>query len=324
MRRSFAVDAVLAYFPRLERRAVVERLRQSTYVSLAHQYLYFEVPKAACSAMKELVSRIENCPLRPDVNFTSGDTHTRRDMIIHDRDRLTIPSLVDLDSNLQREVLESPDFLRLLIVRNPYSRLVSTWRSKVIVCEPGFEHIYRRVHGKLPGVSNKNYLSFAEFVNYIEHTDDFDICNPHWRRQISHSFFPSMNFNFIGKTEKVGEALARLQRQVGSQFSLAPSATTNSSPVLTDPMLGAALADRIFNLYRTDFETFGYDRNSWPEQAPASSMPVETVLDEIVERNLIIGALYEEIGRLRANQPAILSRAVRQFRNGVRRLLAIS
>ena len=301
----------------------MQRLRYSTFVSLAHRYLYFEVPKAACSAMKELISRIENCPPAGDLTSLM-DNHTRRDMMIHDRDRIAVPSLVDLDSNLQREVLESPEFLRLLVVRNPYARLVSTWRSKVIVCEPGFEHIYSALRGSLPDVSGKEYVSFSEFVDYIEQTGDLDHCNPHWRRQIPHAFFPSMNFNFIVKTENMGEVLARLQQQVGSAAPLALSATTNSSPVLTDPRFDAALAARIFDLYRDDFEQLGYDRDSWPKQARSPAPVAETVLDEIVERNLIISALYDEVCRLRASQHGRVARSVRRLGNRVVRMLPLS
>lgn len=320
---SFAVEAVLAHHPKLERHAVAERLRLSTYISLAHRYLYFEVPKAACSAMKELIARIENCwPLAAP--FPLGDAHTRRDMVIHERDRIAVPSLVDLDSNLQREVLESPEFLRLLVVRNPYTRLVSTWRSKVIVCEPGFEHIYRSIHGDLPALSNKKYVSFSEFVDYIAQTDDLDHCNPHWRRQIPHAFFPAMNFNFIGRTENLSEVLVRVQQQVGSPAPLELPATTNSSPVLTDPRFDAALAARIFDLYQDDFELLGYDRDSWPQQARGPELVAETVLDEIVERNLIIGALYDEVCRLRASQHGLVARSVRRLGNRVVRMLPLS
>ena len=143
---SYAVKTVLQHFPRFEPGYIATRLRSSTYVSLSHRYLYFEVPKAACTSLKYLISRLENCPpmLESDSlrhSVLHSDDVARRDDIIHIRDRFPVASLMDLDSENQREVLESSDFLRFAVVRNPYARLVSAWRNKVLVCHPGFEDV---------------------------------------------------------------------------------------------------------------------------------------------------------------------------------------
>src|SRR5437773_10536584 len=133
MRYSYALERILDHFPGLKPGDVIFRLRQSTFVSLPKRYMYFEIPKAGCTQMKELLRRIEGAA--PMNLFTNGDWQTRRAMFIHSRSNIPLPSLVDLDDASQKEVFESPDFLRMTVVRNPYARLASAWRNNVLLCE---------------------------------------------------------------------------------------------------------------------------------------------------------------------------------------------
>src|SRR5207253_3631085 len=87
-----------------------------------------------CTQMIELLRAVENAP--PLKVFVDGQQETRRDQFIHARQNVPLPSLAHLDDKIQREVLESPDFIRITVVRNPYARLVSAWRNKVFLCEP--------------------------------------------------------------------------------------------------------------------------------------------------------------------------------------------
>jgi hypothetical protein len=293
---TFAINAVRKHFPRLEGDEIAERLRLSTYVSLRHRYLYFEMPKAACSTLKDLILRAESCPDIPTDAYIAGK-ETRRDMGIHLREALTIPSLVDLDDETQRDVLESPSYFRLLVVRNPYARLVSAWRNKILVCEPGFEYIHERISGGVPPSHKKSLISFDAFIRFVTE-EDLDTCNPHWRRQVSHSFFPAMNFSCIGQTEKLQDALSALQRHAGSGVGL-QTRTINASGFQKDPAITAELADKIYDLYRLDFETFGYDRDSWRGGKSAAAVSEETFYDEVIERNIVISNLYDEIDRLK-------------------------
>ena len=300
---SYAVTTVLQHFRKLDPVYIATLLRGSTYVSLRHRYLYFAVPKNACSALKYLVFHLENCPAMPAYEalpdfVRQADAFARRDDVIHIREHFPVASLTDLDNESQREVLESPEFLRFAVVRNPYTRLVSAWRSKVLVCDPGFEDVYKKLRGSLPGISNKSLISFEEFVEFIERFEDLDLCNPHWRRQTAQLLHPAISFNFIGTTEKIGEVLDRLQRHIGTDtpLQLSPS---NASGSRKDPLFTADLADRVYSLYRRDFDAFGYERISWPQGASDSTVPEDVFHDEIVERNLVISSLYADLNRLR-------------------------
>jgi hypothetical protein len=299
----YAVGRILDHFPDLKTDDVICRLRQSTFVSVPKRYMYFEVPKAACTQMKALLRTIEDAP--PIKLFADGKTwETRREMFVHARSNVPLPSLLDLDDRTQREVFEAPDFLRMTVVRNPYTRLVSAWRGKVLLCEPTGRRAYLQVKGHLPGIHEDSLISFGEFVEYVEKKCDLRACDPHWRRQVDYTFFPAMNFSCVARLEQLQEGLRVLEQHLRLSESLVAAGKNASLPV------GIAsyteeLADKVYSLYRADFEELRYDRNTWaacrqdPSQQPRyGSISEERLRDEIIERNLIILGLYEERERL--------------------------
>jgi hypothetical protein len=277
--------------------------------------MYFAVPKAACTQMKELLRTVESAP--PVRLFADGARQTRRDMFIHARSNVPLPSLADLDDRAQREVLEAPDFLRMTVVRNPYTRLVSAWRNKIFLCEPQTIHLYLQIKGGLPGVHEKSLVSFEEFVEYLESKCDLSTCDAHWRWQINHTFLRAMRFSLIVKVEQMTDGLRQFQQHLGLSDYLPANGRNASVPFGSSPY-SKELADRVYSLYRRDFEVLGYDRNTWPagrengsEQLGKACVTEERLCDEIIERNLIIADLYEERERLQAQLNAQLRRLSR-------------
>jgi hypothetical protein len=303
MKRPYAVERVLGHFPHLKPEYVVRRLRQSTFVSLDKRYMYVEVPKAACTQMKELLRTVEGAP--PISVFAGGARETRRDMFVHSRSNVPLPSLAELDDKTQREILEASDFLRMTVVRNPYTRLTSAWRNKIRLCEPATRDVYTHIKGRLPDFRKKSVVSFPEFVEYLASECDLRACDGHWRRQVDHTFFPALNFSLVARVERFGEGLRAFELHLG--LSQLPVAAERNVSVVYDAPYTKELADRVYSLYRSDFQVLGYDRNSWLASKTNGGtlsrnavVPEETFDDEIIERNLIIASLYEERDHLQA------------------------
>jgi hypothetical protein len=302
MKYSYAVSRILDHFPGLKAEDVTWRLRQSTFVSISKRYMYFEVLKAASTQIIDLLRTVENAP--PIKLFLNGQRETRRDQFIHGRQNVPLPSLAHLDDRVQREVFESPDFLRITVVRNPYTRLLSAWTNKVFLCEPQGLDVYLQIRGSMPGFCEKSLISFEEFVGYLECMSDLSTCDPHWRRQVDHTFFPALNFSCVGRVEHLEDGLRPLAQHLGLSKPLVPNGKNESLRVTSDSY-NADLARRVHSLYRTDFEVLGYDCNSWPASRQNANtgngnvrIPEEKVVDEIIERNLIIARLYDERERL--------------------------
>jgi hypothetical protein len=267
--------------------------------------LYFEVPKAACTQMKVLLRLQEGAPA---IKLFAGNLpETRREMFVHARENVPLPSLVDVDDATQKDVLESSDFLRLTIVRNPYTRLVSAWKNKVVPCEPGCERLYPEIKGRLPDLHAKALITFEEFVGYLESKCDLSACDPHWRRQVDHVFMEALNFTHVGKVENMAASLARFQEHLGLPEPLTVGRKNVSAPVGL-ATYNQNLADKVYSLYQEDFERLRYDRDSWRDNGQsAGPIPPKVVVseerfyDEIIERNIIISSLYGERQRLQAD-----------------------
>jgi hypothetical protein len=306
MKYQYAVSRILDHFPGMKPEDVTWRLRQSTFVSLRKRYLYFEVLKAASTQMIGLLRKVENAP--PMKAFVDGVQETRRDQFIHARQNVPLRSLAHLDDMTQKEVLESPDFLRITVVRNPYTRLMSAWKNKIFLCEPQGIEVYLEIKGGMPGLHHKSLVSFKEFVDYLESKCDLSTCDPHWRRQVDHTFFPALNFSCVARVEQLGQGLRPFAQHLGLSESLVAAGKNESLPVATDSY-SDELAEKVYSLYQPDFEVLGYDRNTWTagrqnaNRQPlngSASISEEKLINEIIERNLIILNLYEQRDRLQA------------------------
>jgi len=298
--RYYAVRQVKEHFPHLDAQTIAYRLAYATFVSLEHRILYMETPKAACTTMKHFLRELCGAP---QIEYPLGELReTRRDMFVHVRSNVPLPSLLDLDDDAQRQVLSSPEYLRFCVVRNPYTRIVSAWRNKVLYCEPGYEDVYHSMLGAIPPLHGKRMLPFDEFLRFLEGEPDLCTCNPHWRRQVDLLYVPAIAYTHVGRLENLSETMRMLRAHV-NRAALPAIGASNSSRggggVLTE-----SAAARIFALYSADFDTFAYERESWHEGAKAAGagtfMPDQNVFDEIVERNLVISLLYEQYASLEA------------------------
>jgi hypothetical protein len=299
MKRHYAVRHIASRYPHVPANDIEARLRYSTFVNFDRRYLYFEVPKAACTWMKTLIHRLEDLPPIPILDIDSGP-EVRREMFIHSRDKFNMPSLLDFDDEQQQEVLHSPDFLRLAIVRNPYTRLESAWRDKVRLCAPGYAWLYHRIKGGLPEAGKpESFISLKEFVAAISETD-VRVSNNHWRLQAEHTFSDAIEFNLIGNVESLDRVIPVFMRHADYALDRMP-APINTTVGFSDAF-DEAVAQRIYALYRQDFTKFGYPEDSWPRtrQSSETSTVSETrFTNEILERNIILGQLYASRTELR-------------------------
>jgi hypothetical protein len=290
------MQVILDRYPSWDASRLDARLRYSTFVSVAGRYLYFAVPKAACTSMKLLLRELHGAP--PLQLYLWPQRETRRDMFVHARQNIHLPSILDLDNAAQRDVLESPDFLRMTVVRNPYTRLLSVWKNKVLLCEPGFENIYAEIRGRLPGGRGEQLVSFVEFVNYIGGASDSQSRYSHWQRQIDRVFFKAIDFTHIGKVENMELTIQHLRRHLGL---CEPLRVLHSNRSINSPRVSFTheLADKIYSFYAEDFATFGYEKEVWPQPKldARSIISDDDFYDEIIERNLIIAELYRQTYR---------------------------
>ncbi len=174
---SYAVDRVLRYHPDLTGMAeyVRQNLRMHSYVG--GRYVFYAVPKAACTTVLTLIHRAE------------GLGEVSSEMAIHDRDAFRLPSLVDVSDAEQERLLSSPEVLRLAVIRHPVPRFLSAWRDK--------------------GAG----ASLRRFIHVVSRCDR-RTCNVHWRSQSAHVFHPALDLTY-GRVESLPEAVGLLFSRSG-------------------------------------------------------------------------------------------------------------
>jgi hypothetical protein len=314
---SYVVSRILDNYSHVNPRQVEARLAYGSFASLADRFVYVEVPKAACTAMKVLLRELyASAPLKL---FPPRRRETDRSMFVHARENLPLPPLTALADKDQRDLLEAPDVLRFTIVRNPYARLVSAWRSKVFLCEPSVEDVYVAVRRAEPAMGRKHPIGFAEFVAYIESRAN-DVWDAHWRRQVDLTFPKGLTFTHIGKTEDLDATISILDRHLKHRQTITvPRA--NEGFIKPAAQYSEQLARRVYALYAEDFMVFDYDEDSWPR--PQEERPhivsVDRFIDEVIERNVIIAYLYSERDRLRREYNATYRFSLARLKNELRR-----
>ena len=142
--------------------------------------------------------------------------------------------------------IEDMDF-KAIFVRNPVSRLLAAYRSKVLI------------EGKVkPG-----YATFAEFVEYV--VDRNDESNPNWQpifRRLRPCF---IQYNFIGKLETIEPDLQLMFKTLDIDkvisFGKAKPHVNSGNLTLVRKHYGTLSSEvfkRFIRMYEGDFRVFGY------------------------------------------------------------------
>jgi Sulfotransferase family len=303
----YIVSRILDTYPGLHAEHVEMRLEYGSFASLKDRFLYIEVPKAASSSIKTLLRGLIT-PVRVGIRA------------IHARDNVPLPPITALDDKDQQELLEASDVLRFTVVRNPYSRLVSAWRTKVFLRDPDTVDVYSELRAQAPALGQKNLVNFDEFVSYIESAAG-RIWDAHWQRQVDLTFPKSLSFNHIGKVETLEATVQMFTKHLNYSNKLTvPRA--NEASIRPAPKFSAQLATRVYTLYEEDFTTFRYEVDSWPhDETDSSSLVSQELIDQIMHCNFTIAQLSRERDRLRHEYNVAYRFSLARIQNKLRRIM---
>lgn len=146
------------------------------------------------------------------------------------------------------------DYFKFAFVRNPWDRLVSAWKGKVIRSRDlGF-----RKGSICTGPADYARLSkFENFVDYCE-SQDLDNCNIHIRRQ---SCLIDLNhIDFLGRFETFERDLARISDHLGLDRGHGiPHKNSCTEKKPWHAYYTPDLRDRVGEMYRKDIQIFSYE-----------------------------------------------------------------
>jgi len=295
--------------------SVTQRLRAGSFVSARYRYVYVETPKAACTAIKQLIHRIEDVAA-PKPSFAWPET--RHAMLVHPRRNTPLPSLVslaDADPDACRDALSGRGWLRFCFVRQPHDRLLSAWYNKIWLGEPGYaalrSELMAQIDPELSPLPAKR-AHFRAFVDWLLSNPERLVANPHWRPQVALLYPDTIGYDLIGRVESFAADFARVAdwlRSAGLEGDPVPPRGNESIGLrCKQAYFDETLAGRVTQAYRADFESFGYRPDDWPqiERHPERvDQPDDLRWEQaIVERNAMLADLLELGRRRRGTSPA--------------------
>ncbi|XP_069681691.1 carbohydrate sulfotransferase 11-like isoform X2 [Periplaneta americana] len=186
------------------------------------------------------------------------------------------------------------DSIAFLIVRHPLERLLSAYRDKIQFSLPhtlhqklGNEIILRYRKKKIKGKSgskNPRWPTFSEFVQYLvdvqRRGDPFDM---HWT-PITHFCTPcQVDFDIIMKFETLQEDQNYLIHHAGLQEIIQPEWKNPAKGRTTSELVSSYYSQltteqilQLYDIYRYDFELFGYTLDGYLELGMTEPSSVTT------------------------------------------------
>lgn len=141
--------------------------------------MYLPLAKNACSSLKQVVAALGGVVLEPD-----EDIHVKLDT------NATGLQFADLPESNIRKALSGPDWMRFVVLRDPFDRLVSAYVEKFVLNRtelrigetvgPAYRAVFAR--DELTPADFERGISFREFVTFILHEDPKAL-DAHWQPQ---------------------------------------------------------------------------------------------------------------------------------------------
>ena len=289
------VRARAVYFG-LDPEKTVGRLAYASFASPARRYVYVETPKVACTAFKTMIAELEN--VRPDPNLRPYMREARLDMLIHQRDHIALPSILDLTAKERASVFEGdPAWFIFAVVRNPFSRLVSVFENKVRISDPDFQHSVVQIEGEPPV---DRVTLFRRFIRQIARNEAGIAENPHIAVQSSLLLCDLIRYTKVFHIEDLHEAVAAFNSHIASNgYGGLATLPQRNAALRTEwrAYYDAESADTVRHIFAEDFRRFGYDPGDWHATGVGKAAEETDVehywREQVIARNEMINHLYD-------------------------------
>ena len=270
-------------------------LGATVYVVADAKVLYVQVFKAACSSMLWAMAQMAGA--KPEDLALSRQLHVTRDLTIHDTSIHPVPTIDQVSDELRLEALTSPEWMRLAIVRDPYSRFYSGWESRKLLLHHGPWDDYPQpeltyVDGHLDvGASFRGFARAAREHRGIWQGDF------HFAQQVHVMALDEVDFTDIIPTSGLPALFERLSERSG--FHVDPGRHNEGLGLAWEDVYDEEAAITCEELFDLDFSKLGFVRRSFDGPKPVVLDDVATAaLSMIDERNKRIADMIDAISRV--------------------------
>ena len=222
-------------------------------ISLRYRYVYVDNPKTGCSSLKSALVELEVRDTQPELDYYDW-------RIFHNRGKSPLRRITDLPTGAPLGYLYREGYQFITFVRNPYTRVLSCYRDKILKNDPLKATILRLLGHAEPSLDIP--VSFEQFVKAIAGQTDYEM-NVHWRPQTSQTLYEILDYSFVGRFERYQEDFAALFAHLGiPEAERPPSRHLNRTREGAQEGCAAyytpGIQELVHRRYRKDFENFGY------------------------------------------------------------------
>ncbi|MDG3088281.1 sulfotransferase family 2 domain-containing protein [Vibrio hannami] len=144
---------------------------------------------------------------------------------------------------------------KFCFVRNPYSRMISTYRY--LTQEKG-----QKTDAYIKQLISDKHMSFDDFVEYFC-ARGYGEFHPLFKTQSCYIYDVDLKckVDFVGRFENLDDDFKFICSVIGKKQSLERVNVSKKRP--SDVVLTKKIADMIYDFYKLDFELLDYDKDSW-------------------------------------------------------------
>lgn len=235
-----------------------------------YKVLFCYIPKVACTNLKRVFLLLTGKMNATDpMALKAADVHLTYDKY-----------LTYLDSFPEDEARRKlSDYKKIIMVREPFERLLSAYRNKFTEKSPYFHKRFgRKIIRKYrknalqTDIEKGNNVKFPEFVNYITDpvTMETEGLNEHWDLYSSLCQPCLINYDFIGKYETLDDDIEYFMHDLGiDSFIKFPKRSAAYKKKRTKDTfdqffsnISATNLAKLWKIYRQDYKLFSY---SYPD-----------------------------------------------------------
>lgn len=219
------------------------------------------VPKAGTTNWQRVLSTLKS-------NFSTKPEDWRGQKIYKQANRLSkyLPDSDDVTRYELQKKVNDEDFLKVISVRHPLTRLLSAWRDKFALVD-GSQYWHKKYGNYInekysqpdEPADPKHYVTWLSFLRYIaaEPEQYFDY---HWRSFWKFCKPCSIRYDFIVKSETSEQDAREVFKhlRINDKIHLPKRYKNSLSPSKYYENIPDDLLQQIYEKYRMDFELFGY------------------------------------------------------------------
>ena len=235
---------------RVERSMVFQRLA----ISHKSKYCCFRIPKCANSTIVLNLVYYD-----PNLNYYNANKSNDKPVSEQFKKKFDNTSFKTLI------MLKFPDdYYLFTFVRNPYVRILSAYLDKIEDKQKRKQGVsqYEFVRKFILKNSSEKKLTFDGFVSYLEKGGLYK--NAHWLPQLSILPVKKEKLSFIGKVENIKNDLPKVIDTLFGNGTFEEAKIKKegrtSSVNLVEKYYTKELAERVYKLYKKDFEAFDYSK----------------------------------------------------------------